>query len=67
MPKFTVVFEREVIAIEQVTREIEAADDHHAHALAEITAEEFDRSCPEDLQQVRTEIPGWYVEDVLDV
>lgn len=49
---FKVIFQREVIVTDEVERLIEADTAEEAQAKAEAMAEEFNRSCPDDVYSI---------------
>jgi hypothetical protein len=66
MPKYNVVFQREVTEIDQVIREVEAPDQSAAYRIASGIAWNFNDECPDDTTTVSSNNCGeWKVEEIL--
>lgn len=52
MPKFEITFEREVHAVDRVTRIVEADSLEDAQAKGDTMASEFDMKCPDDAEEI---------------
>lgn len=62
MPKFKIVFQRNVVETDEVVRVIEAPNEQLANEQAALMCDEFDRDCPGDTETIAGgECQDWFV------
>jgi len=67
MAFYKVTFERIVITAERVVRRVERHDINSVHRWANLESDQFDRSCPDDVETIATACGEWVANDVTKI